>query len=106
MGKVGLEPTRIAPRDPKSRSSASSDTPPLLQYYSRKLPVFQLPTPESGQNVPWPVDTACDTAPMTACLDPPKAARFARYSPTPDVGEEVAEDAVLAAVVYLVPLAR
>jgi hypothetical protein len=42
MGKVGLEPTRIAPRDPKSRSSASSDTPPL-GYYTRNLIRLQLP---------------------------------------------------------------
>jgi hypothetical protein len=33
VGKVGLEPTRIAPRDPKSRSSASSDTPPFALLY-------------------------------------------------------------------------
>ena len=28
MGKAGLEPARVAPHDPKSCSSANSDTPP------------------------------------------------------------------------------
>ena len=30
VGKAGLEPARLSARDPKSRSSASSDTPPVL----------------------------------------------------------------------------
>jgi hypothetical protein len=30
VGEVGLEPTRLAARDPKSRSSASSDIPPRV----------------------------------------------------------------------------
>ena len=29
VGKGGFEPPRISPRDPKSRSSANSDTPPI-----------------------------------------------------------------------------
>jgi hypothetical protein len=32
VGKGGFEPPRLAARDPKSRSSANSDTPPHLHY--------------------------------------------------------------------------
>lgn len=40
VGKAGLEPARLAARDPKSRLSASSSTSPgwrnYKQYYSRR----------------------------------------------------------------------
>ena len=45
---MGLEPTRIAPRDPKSRSSASSDTPPLLHHYTMNRLVVQPQWPRSA----------------------------------------------------------
>ena len=35
VGKAGLEPARVAPRDPKSRSSANSDTSPQQLLSSR-----------------------------------------------------------------------
>ena len=38
----GLEPPRLAARDPKSRSSASSDTPAgYKSYYTSFLAAFQ-----------------------------------------------------------------
>ena len=38
LGKGGLEPPRITPHDPKSCSSASSDTSPSKLFYSWKRP--------------------------------------------------------------------
>ena len=32
VGKAGLEPARLSARDPKSRSSANSDTPPDVDH--------------------------------------------------------------------------
>lgn len=53
VGEMGLEPTRLAARDPKSRSSANSDIPPWRAS----------PDPEMGRRANTRNDTKRPVAP-------------------------------------------